>query len=132
MKNQFLTHTITVDKPPREAFDAINNVRGWWSGQIDGKTEKLGDEFTYQYKDLHRSTQRITESVPGKRVVWTVLDSYLAFIEDKTEWNGTQVIFDIFPKEGKTEIRFTHQGLSKNRNASNFVTTPGALISMEA
>src|SRR5579863_2691029 len=73
MKNQDLNHSFTVNKTPKEVFDAINNVRGWWSGQIDGKTEKLGDEFTYRYKDFHRSTQKITESVPGKKVVWTVL-----------------------------------------------------------
>jgi hypothetical protein len=113
MKNQNLNHSFTVDKTPKEVFDAINNVRGWWSGQIDGKTEKLGDEFTYRYKDFHRSTQKITESVPGKKVVWTVLDSYLSFVEDKTEWNGTKVIFEISIKTfGTTEVRFTHQGLT--------------------
>jgi hypothetical protein len=112
MKKQNLNHSFSVNKTPKEVFDAINNVRGWWSGQIDGKTEKLGDEFTYRYKDFHRSTQRITESVPGKKVVWTVSDSYLSFIEDKTEWNGTKVIFDITRKDGKTEVRFTHQGLT--------------------
>lgn len=115
MKNQFLTHSFTVDKTPLEVFDAINNVRGWWSGQIEGKTEKLGDEFTYQYENFHRSTQKITESIPGKKVVWTISDSYLSFVEDKTEWNGTKVIFDISQKDGKTEVRFTHQGLSSKQ-----------------
>lgn len=115
MKEKYLSHTITVDKTPKEVFDAINNVRVWWSGQIEGKTEKLGDVFTYQYKDLHRTTQKITESVPGKKIVWTVTDSYLSFIEDKTEWNGTKVIFEIAPQDGKTEVRFTHQGLSSQQ-----------------
>jgi len=112
MKNKNLNHSFTVNKTPKEVFDAINNVRGWWSGQIDGKTEKLGDEFTYSYKDFHRSTQKITESVPGKKVVWTVSDSYLSFVEDKKEWNGTKVIFEIARKDGKTEVRFTHKGLT--------------------
>ena len=101
MKNQFLTHSFTVDKTPLEVFDAINNVRGWWSGQIEGKTEKLGDEFTYQYEDFNRSTQKITESVPGKKVVWTISDSYLSFVEDKTEWNGTKVILTSLRKMAK-------------------------------
>ena len=49
MNKQDFTAAISVEKTPEEAFDAINNVRGWWSENIEGGTEKLGDEFTYRY-----------------------------------------------------------------------------------
>jgi hypothetical protein len=111
VKDQNYTTTITVDKTPKEVFDAINNVRGWWSGEIEGSTDKLGAEFKYRYKDFHRSTQKITELVPGKKVVWHVLDSRINFVKDKTEWNGTDMVFDIKKKDDKTELRFTHAGL---------------------
>jgi hypothetical protein len=111
MTNVNFTTTFTVDRTPEEVFAAINNVRGWWSGNIDGDTDKLGDEFTYRYEDIHRSTQRITESIPGKRVVWRVLDGYLNFTEDKTEWTGTDIAFDISTMDDATEVRFTHIGL---------------------
>ncbi len=111
MKSQNYGTAFRVDQTPDEAFAAINNVRGWWSGNIEGSTDKLGDEWTYRYKNIHYSKQKITELVPGKKVVWLVLDSYLNFIEDKTEWNGTKVTFDISKKGDKTEIRFAHLGL---------------------
>ena len=111
MNDQSLTTSFTVDQTPEEAFDAINNVRGWWSGEIDGRTDQLGEEWTYRYKDVHRSTQTITELVPGKRVVWHVTDAELNFVKDKTEWNGTDIVFEIAKKDGKTEVRFTHVGL---------------------
>jgi hypothetical protein len=111
MNDQSLTTSFTVDQTPEEAFDAINNVRGWWSGEIDGNTDKLGEVFTYRYKDVHRTTQKITEFVPGKRAVWHVTDAELSFVKDKTEWNGTDIVFDIAKKDGKTEVRFTHVGL---------------------
>jgi activator of Hsp90 ATPase-like protein len=110
-----MTHNFTtafkVDQTPEQVFVAINNVRDWWTGEVQGDTTKLGEEFTYRYKDLHRSTQRITELAPGKRVVWHVVDAELTFVEDKTEWNGTDIIFDIARMGDKTELRFTHAGL---------------------
>jgi len=111
MKNQSFTTAFTVDKTPAEAFAAINNVRGWWSGNIEGGTDKLGDEWTYRYEDVHYSKQKIMELVPNKRVVWAVLDSYLSFVKDKTEWNGSKITFEISAKGDKTEVRFTHVGL---------------------
>jgi Activator of Hsp90 ATPase homolog 1-like protein len=110
-KDQNLSASFTVDQSPAEAYAAINNVHGWWSQQIDGRTDKLGGEFTYRYKDIHYSRHRVTELIPGKKVVWLVLDSSLSFIEDKTEWNGTEITFEIAKKGDKTEVRFTHVGL---------------------
>ena len=103
--------TILIDQTPEEAFAAINNVRGWWSGEIEGTTDQPGSEFTYRYKDIHYSKQKITEFIPGKKVVWHVLDSSLNFTQDKSEWNGTDITFDISKKGAKTEVRFTHIGL---------------------
>jgi Activator of Hsp90 ATPase homolog 1-like protein len=109
---QNYTTAFTVDQSPEEVFDAINNVRGWWSGEIDGSTDKLGAEFTYRYQDLHRTTQKITELVPGKKVVWHVLDSHIDFVKDKTEWDGTDIVFEITKTGDKTELHFTHVGLA--------------------
>lgn len=111
MNNQDFTSTILVDKTPKEAFDAINNVRGWWSENVEGFTDQLNSVYYYHYKDIHRCTIKIAELVPAKRVAWEVLDNYFNFIADNTEWTGTKVIFDINEKDGKTEVRFTHQGL---------------------
>ena len=105
------TTSFTVDQSPDEVFNAINNVRAWWSGDIDGHTDRLDAEFRYRYKDVHDTTQRITEWVPGTRVVWHVVDSHLNFVKDRSEWNGTDIVFEIERSEGKTEVRFTHVGL---------------------
>lgn len=104
--------SFTVDQTPDEVFAAINDVRGWWTGDIEGGTTALGDEFTYRHEDVHRSTQRITELVPGRRVEWLVTDAHLSFTADPAEWKGTQVVFDIDAGTDGTEVRFTHVGLS--------------------
>ena len=114
MQEDSFTAAFTVDQSPAEAFAAISNVRGWWSGEIDGRTDELGAQFTYRYQDIHRSTQEITELIPGRRVAWHVLDSHLSFTADKTGWTGTDVTFDITAKETGTEVRFTHVGLVRD------------------
>jgi hypothetical protein len=103
--------TFSVDRTPEEVFHAINDVRGWWSEDIDGSTDKLHDEFTYRHRDIHCCQIRVTEAIPGKRVTWLVLDNYFTFTEDKREWQGTEIQFEIIPKGEKTEVRFRHLGL---------------------
>lgn len=111
MSDKNFTTSFSVDQSPDEVFAAINNVRGWWSQAIEGDTDKLSAVFYYHYQDIHRCTFKITEFVPGKKVVWHVLHNEFNFVKDKSEWNGTDVVFEITKKNGKTELHFTHVGL---------------------
>jgi uncharacterized protein YndB with AHSA1/START domain len=111
MNNQDFTTSILVDQTREEVFKAITNVRGWWSEEIEGSTEKLNDEFTYRYKDVHQCNMKLIEVVPNKKVVWLVLDNYFSFTKDKSEWINTQVVFEIVQEGNKTRLQFTHVGL---------------------
>lgn len=111
MTKQGYTTSFAVDQSPDEVFEAVNNVRAWWTGDIDGCTDQLGAEFTYRYKNFHRSSHKITELAPGKKVVWRTTAAEINFVKDKTEWNGTEIVFEIARKGDKTELRFTHVGL---------------------
>jgi hypothetical protein len=105
------TTTLVVDQNPAEAIKAIKNISGWWSEEIEGSTDQLNDEFIYHYKDIHYCKLKLTELLPQQRVVWLVLDNYFKFTEDKSEWVGSKLVFDISRKDDQTEIRFTHEGL---------------------
>ena len=111
MNNHDFTTTLLVDHSTKEVFSAINNVRGWWSEEIEGSTDKLNDEFTYHFKDVHSAKMKIIEFIPDKKVVWQVMDNYFNFTSDKSEWKGTKIIFEISSEQNKTRLRFTHQGL---------------------
>lgn len=108
-----LTHTITVDATPQEAYEAIIDVRSWWGAtNIVGPTDQPGADWFYLVPDIHYSKQHTAELVPGERVVWEFTDGYLDFIAEKGEWIGTTGRFDIASDGGQTHVTFTHEGLA--------------------
>lgn len=111
MSSTDFSSVISAAQTPGQFFEAINNVRGWWSVQIEGPTNQLNETFNYHYQDIHRCRIKVIELVPGKKVVWQVLDNYFKFTAEQNEWPGTKIIFNISGKEGKTTLQFTHQGL---------------------
>lgn len=109
--NKDYSATLLVDQTPKEAYDAINDVRAWWTENLEGNTEQLNDEFTVYFGEVHVSTQRLVEVVPNKKMVWLVTMSKLNFTKKEDEWTGTKIVFDIAEKNGKTQVVFTHMGL---------------------
>jgi hypothetical protein len=120
------TITVQVGKTPDEAFVAIGNPRAWWSEEIEGNTNTLDEEFNYHFEDIHRCRLKVVEVVPNKKIVWQVMDNYfkpgifgegnaspknIGRPDDRAEWVGTRICFEISEKDKQTLIRFTHLGL---------------------
>ena len=105
------TTTIVVDRTPKEVFNAINNVRGWWSEEIEGPTDELFETFEYRYLDMQRCKMRVMKLVPARSIAWLVLENHFSFTEDKTEWTKTKMLFEISRQGEKTKVDFTHVGL---------------------
>jgi hypothetical protein len=106
------TTKITVPNPASEVFSAINNVRGWWSEEIEGITDQLHEVWHYHYQDVHRCKMKIIEFVPYKKVVWLVLENYFSFTKDPNEWKGDKIVFEIFEAENTTTLLVIQEGLT--------------------
>jgi Activator of Hsp90 ATPase homolog 1-like protein len=111
MSNKSYTNTFTVAQSPEQVCAAVTNPRAWWGEGIIGETAKLGGEFVYRNGNMHTSTQKISEFLVNKKVVWKISKSQLNFVANKSIWDGTEVIFDIAKRGDKTELKFTHVGL---------------------
>lgn len=111
MKKKNYHLSIKVDATAQEAFKCINSVTKWWTENLEGSSEKLNDEFTVRFGDIHYSKQKLVEVIPDKKVVWLVTDSKLNFLKDKHEWTNTEIVFEVLTQNNETHIHFTHVGL---------------------
>lgn len=107
------TVTITVNATPEQVFKSINSVSKWWTPNVEGRSDKLNDEFIVRSGDIHYSKHKIIEVIPDKKIVWLVTDSKLNWINNnKEEWTNTKMVFEIIPNGNETTIKFTHEGLT--------------------
>lgn len=112
MSAQDYSTSILVSQSPEVVYNAINNVRGWWSEEIEGPTDQLNKEWYYHYKDIHLCKMKVVELVPHKKVVWEVMENHFNFTNDKEEWVGNRIVFDISKEGDKTRLTFTQKGLT--------------------
>lgn len=105
------TTSFEVDRSPDDVFDVITDVSRWWTGHVEGRADRVGEEFTYRFSDIHDSRQRVTELVAGRRIVWEVVSAELSGRRTPDEWIGTHIIFDLVPTNSGTNVQFAHDGL---------------------
>jgi len=110
MKKKNFHTTIKVNASAAEAMKKISEVKKWWAKKVKGKTEKVNDKFVVDFGETFVDF-KISELIPNQKVVWIVTDCHLDWINNKKEWNGTEVVFKISEKKNSTQIDFTHVGL---------------------
>jgi len=109
MQQSFSTSFI-VNNTPQEIAKAILNIQNWWSEEITGSTNAIGDEFRYHYRDVHSCAMILTECT-DERIQWHVTENYFNFVTDQTEWDNTDICFEMIPVSDGIMVRFTHIGL---------------------
>ena len=105
-KDERLAPAFTVSgriaKPVHEVFEAVadpKQLSGYFTtGGARGRLE-AGATVTWDFHDF-----------PGAFPVH-VVDGSINFVADPTEWNGTDIIFDITPHGTGSDVRITHVGL---------------------
>ena len=116
MKTSTLTEqsyhsSIVVNESAMEAYDKISRVNEWWAANFEGSAKNSGDVFKICWGET-TVTFKITEAIPGKKVIWLVTDCNLPWLKDIKEWKDTEVVFEISEENGVTKINMTHVGLT--------------------
>ena len=105
ISNSFSTQ-INISISPKEALQKISEVDKWWGVNFEGSAEKQGDHFVIKMGPEAWFNYTVAERTDNK-VVWHVDDCYMPWYEDKTEWKGHDMVFEI----NDNKLTFTHVGL---------------------
>lgn len=103
-----------VEEPAQEVFKALTEeISLWWSTVYSGEAKKAGDQFRVEF---NKTFMEFTiEEAAANKIVWLCTDIYndIPQAENKTEWIGTRVIWEIQPvTESSAQITLTHDGLT--------------------
>src|SRR3954471_20744719 len=83
------------------ALTTLEGLSGWWARDTTGDPD-LGGTIAFRFGpggfDMH-----VVELVPGKRVLWEVVDG-------PAEWIGTEIAFELSQVENFTIVLFEHRG----------------------
>ncbi|HZT23880.1 MAG TPA: SRPBCC domain-containing protein [Verrucomicrobiae bacterium] len=102
--------SVSANIAPSDAVKKINRLSAWWGKDFEGTAEKVGDVFGIRFGETWVRF-KVVEIVPNKKLVWQVMDCYLPWLADKTEWRNTRLVWELSNNNGSTQIDFTHVGL---------------------
>lgn len=109
------TLTFRADDDPIAVTEAIGRPKTWWNDLIEGSAAAVGDEFAFHMPGVHSTRMRVTAIDPGREVVWHVLENRFAFVDDQSEWVGSDVRFALAPDGDGTRVTVTHAGLTPDQ-----------------
>ena len=101
-----IVHSVDIETTPDHLYDAITTQKGlsgWWTPQVKAEpTVGTLNEFRFAGITL---TFCVSKLEPARHVAWSS-------VQVPPDWEGTQVLFDITPKDDMVNLRFSHAGFA--------------------
>jgi methyltransferase-like protein len=110
---------IELAKTPNDVFNHLINLSKWWPEDFEGESIKLNNDFILRTGDSHYSKNKVVEFVPDRKLVWLTTESIRK--SDNFDWSGTKMIFEITPKGGYTQLKFTYDGVVLKEESERLV-----------
>src|SRR5690242_17414282 len=110
-KYKAVTYTVAIElpKPPSEVFKHLINLSKWWPEDFGGENIKLNSEFILSTGYSHYSKNKVIEYIPNEKFAWQATEAIRE--TDGYDWSGSKMIFKLAPKNDRTLIAFTYDGV---------------------
>jgi len=99
-----IKHLFHISAPRQKVFEAITTIEGlsnWWTTKTAGNSS-AGGIIQFRFGD-EGPDMKVIESKPNERVKWECIAS-------PHGWTGHIITFLLDENEGKTRVRFSHDG----------------------
>ncbi len=99
-----IKHLFHIAAPQQEVFKAIATVEGlksWWTTNVTGTSEP-GQTLAFRF-NTHGPDLKVLGLDENQSVEWEC-------VAGSPEWMGTMVSLRLDQNEGKTRVRFEHNG----------------------
>ena len=106
-----IQHLLHIAAPKNEVYQALSTIHGlknWWTVQTQGN-ENLDGEIQFDFGEFSGPKMKVTTLIVGEQVQWEC-------VADNHGWLGNTFTFTLDEKEGKTRIRFSHDGWAEQGN----------------
>lgn len=96
-------------KSPHAVFAAAIALAKWWPEEYVGESIGPGVEFILKTGEGHYSKNKVVEYIQDRKLVWLTTGSRRE--TDGFDWSGTRFIFEVTPKDDRTQFRFIYDGV---------------------
>lgn len=99
-----IKHLFHISAPREKVYEALTNISGlgqWWTAETTGNA---GEGGTIQFRFGGQGPDmKVTSLQPNEKVSWEC-------VESPHGWVGNTLSFMLDDNDGKTRVRFAHEG----------------------
>lgn len=104
-----IKHLFHINASKQKVFEAISTIQGlsnWWTVQTKGDTA-LNETIQFDFGETKGPTMKVIALEPDKKITWKCVAS-------NHGWVDHVFTFSLDENEGKTRVRFSHEGWQEN------------------
>lgn len=104
-------HDLTIGVTPEAVFTAVTSPEGlnsWWTQRAAGQP-KVGANYQFYFGPEYDWRAKVIRYQPQQLI-------YFEMGRSDEDWEGTQLRFQVIPKDGKTLTRLEHVGWNSNND----------------
>jgi uncharacterized protein YndB with AHSA1/START domain len=103
-----IRHLFHISVPRTKVYEAVSSIDGlskWWTKQTTGSSD-VGGNMEFRFGPVFFNAFKVLEAKSSSHVKWECTDG-------PPDWIGTHVTFTLDENEGKTRVRFSHDGFKE-------------------